>query len=98
MNLITRTLPLALLLCAVCVPVSATTVAEAKLLPDGTEIPLSTFTVTYKDVGFYYVQDGVGKPGIRVQLEGIDVEAGRTVMLQPYIYTNNNGERYLGGC
>ncbi len=77
---------------------SATTVAEAKLLPNGTQIPLSTFTVTYKGVGFYYVQDGVGKPGIRVELAGTDVEAGRTVILQPYIYTNANNERYLGGC
>lgn len=98
MNLVMRTLLLAVLLHIACAPVSATTVAEAKLLADGTQIPLSTFAVTYKGVGFYYVQDGVGEPGIRVELEGVGVEPGMTVILQPYIYTNANGERYLGGC
>jgi hypothetical protein len=87
-----------LLLCGASQVSAGSVIADGKLLPDGRQLPPISVPVTYKGSGFYYVQEKVGTPGIRVELAGVGVEPGLTVMITPYIYTNSRGERYLGGC
>ncbi len=73
-------------------------ISDGKQLPNYAQLPLFSAPVTYVGDDFFYVQEASGVPGIRVELPIQGGLIGRTVMIQPYIYTNANSERYLGGC
>lgn len=77
-------------------PSAATTIADARLLPDGESVLIEFKTVTVVAGDDFYIQGAYGSRGIRVSMPGNKVSTGDLVTVDGLVETTSSGERYIG--
>lgn len=76
-------------------PVSADTIAQAKLSPNGAGVYLEAKTVIYTNQTCFYIEEDDRSSGIRVNYNNAGFTSGTKVNILGVLSTDTNGERAI---